>query len=318
MQELNRAEHQGTCLVPSSRSLSKSLRRRLSRLDLVIPRRGLYARREYWEALSPEKQDLHILRGLAEMHDAWTYCSISAAVVYGFDVPFELLGVVHVRGRRGERTRQDRMVRMHSCGDAKVFTRQGVRVVDVYETLFGCMRDAPFDCAVAIVDSALRKGLDSGRLHRYVAEDAKGRKGVAAARRVLAFADVRAESGGESRMRVAIARLGFAAPELQVAIPDPIDRSKGYRVDFLWRTPSGEAIASELDGKDKYQDERMRRGRTAIEVLTAERRRESRLTWYRMPILRVSFDEVRDGEYFARVLKALGVPRDETQRLRVD
>jgi hypothetical protein len=71
----------------------------------------------------------------------------------------------------------------------------------------------------------------------------KGTRGVTKALRVLAFADGRADSPGESISRVEIARLGFAPPELQAEVRDP----SGFvgRLDFYWPI---QRIGGEFDG----------------------------------------------------------------------
>lgn len=314
---LQRAEHDGTCLVFDDERLARKLRRHVKSLDLVSPRRGMYARRTYWEGLSRDKQELHMLRALKHMHPDWTFCSVSAAVAYGFDVPYDVLGQVHIASTRSQRQKKDRPTRTHACGGAASYCRGGVTVVGVQETLFGCMRDIPFDCAVAIVDSALHKGLRIGDLARYLKNRCAHRKGIVRARKVLAFADGRSESGGESRARVVMAYLGFAAPDLQVSLADPMDAAQTYRCDFLWMLPSGGYIIGELDGSGKYQDAEMLGEKTTLRALTDERRRESRLTLYRVPIMRFSFDEVRHPEKLERLMRRFGVPRDQTQPERV-
>ena len=315
---LDEAERRGVCLVPTNEVFAQKLRRRRERFGLMSPRRGLYVRQEYWDGLPEDKRALCLLRSLAILHEKWVFCSVSAAVVYGFDVPFELLGTVYIRGGRGCKERVDNHVRTRAGVSPSSFVRQGVRVVNIYETLFGCMCDAPFDCAVAIVDSALHKGVDREKVQSYLDEECRGRQGVRRARKILLFADGRAESGGESRARVAMARLGFAAPELQVSIADPFDASKTYRYDYFWVLSDGSAVAAELDGKQKYKDPGMLQGRTALNVLTDERRRESRLSLYRIPIMRFSFEESQDPVRFPLLLEAFGIPRDASQTGRVE
>lgn len=315
---LDDAERRGVCLVPTNEVFAQKLRRRRERFGIISPRRGLYVRQGYWEGLPEDKRAVCLLRSLAILHEKWVFCSVSAAVIYGFDVPFELLGTVYVRGGRGCRERANNYVRTRVGVSPGLFVRQGVRVVNIYEALFGCMCDAPFDCAVAIVDSALHKGVDRETMRAYLTEECRGRQGVCRARNILLFADGRAESGGESRARVAMARLGFAAPELQVTIADPLDASRTYRHDYFWVLPDGSAVAAELDGKQKYRDPEMLQGRTTIRVLADERRRESHLSLYRMPIMRFSFEESQDPAYFSRLLETFGIPRDESQMDRVE
>ncbi len=312
-----RAEREGACLVPADRHLAEVLRRKVKTCDVVSPRRGLFARRVYWEGLSPEQKETHLLRGLARLHPGWTFCSVSAALLYGFDVPYDALGAVHINASRGERIRSDKLVRSHAACETRSYLKRGVRLCSVQEALFGCMRDAPFDCAVAIVDSALRKGASKDGLFKYLDAHCKGRKGIVRARMVLAFADGRAESGGESRARVVMARLGFAAPDLQVSIADPFDETKTFRSDYLWRLPDGRLIMGEFDGEVKYRDPGMLEGRTSLTVLTNERRRESRLTLYRIPIMRFTFADVQNPQKLEELMVRFGIPRDEKQQRRV-
>jgi hypothetical protein len=63
-----------------------------------------------------------------------------------------------------------------------------------------------------------------------------------AARRVVAFADARAESPGETRSSVAIRRAGLPAPVLQ----HPVG---GVRCDFGWEE---HRTVAEFDGRVKY------------------------------------------------------------------
>ena len=90
-------------------------------------------------------------------------------------------------------------------------------------TVVDVARRMSFEAAVAVADAALRS---AGRSEADIAacraqleaatRRAKGWPGVPAARQVLAFADGRSESVGESRSRVAIARAGLPTPALQL------------------------------------------------------------------------------------------------------
>jgi hypothetical protein len=73
--------------------------------------------------------------------------------------------------------------------------------------------------------------------------------GSRAAGRVLAFADGRAETPGESRGRVFCHAHGLPEPELQVEIRDVDGRLVG-RVDFLFRR---QRTIGEFDGRVKYR-----------------------------------------------------------------
>lgn len=104
--------------------------------------------------------------------------------------------------------------------------------------------------------------------------------------------------------------LGFAVPDLQVECRDPMNPSKVIRVDFYWVLDDGTIIIGELDGRQKYIDPTMTKGKNLIEVLTDERLRESRLSVFGARIVRFSYSDVLDTAYFARLLERYGVPRN--------
>lgn len=127
--------------------------------------------------------------------------------------------------------------------------------------------------------------------------------------RVLSFANPLSENGGESYARAVMIEEGFQVPTLQVELPDPISPSGTYRVDFLWRLPDGSYVAGEFDGLRKYNDPRYRGGRSANEVLIAERERESHLNALGLPVMRFKFADVLDRRRFVRLLEQFGIPR---------
>ena len=114
-------------------------------------------------------------------------------------------------------------------------------------TVVDIARLGSFEPAVAVADAALRRRLVTRAELDTAAARARGWPGSPAARRVVAFADGRSESVGESRSRVAIARAGLPVPELQFAVR--IDRDDLAYTDFAWlrwRT------VGEFDGRVKY------------------------------------------------------------------
>ena len=98
-----------------------------------------------------------------------------------------------------------------------------------------------------MADSALRdKQATRGELEAVLARCERW-PGIQRARRVVAFADPRAESVLESISRVAFHEHGLPPPELQVWVGDD-DEITG-RVDFLWRQ---HRTIAEADGAIKY------------------------------------------------------------------
>ena len=100
----------------------------------------------------------------------------------------------------------------------EVVVVDGLAVTPVAETVCALARTVPFEPAVAVADSALHHRLTTPDDLAAAVERCAGLRGVAAAARVVASADGLAESVGESRSRVAIARAGLAAPVLQVPL----------------------------------------------------------------------------------------------------
>ena len=102
---------------------------------------------------------------------------------------------------------------------------------------------------------------------------------------------------------------GFMVPQLQVKIPNLIEGIGSYYADFFWELSDGTQVAGELDGLDKYCDPTMTGGRSVTQVMSEERRRESRLGAAGLKVVRFSFAEVEDVAKFSRLLEAYGIPR---------
>jgi hypothetical protein len=117
-------------------------------------------------------------------------------------------------------------------------------------------RSQPFRAAVVAADAALRARCCTREELLAVVDACRGWPGTRQARRVIAFADPRADSPLESISRVAFHDYELPVPILQAVIG-------GYeRADFLW--PDYRVIG-EADGLGKY---------TSPEVLRREKERE--------------------------------------------
>ena len=102
--------------------------------------------------------------------------------------------------------------------------------------------------------------------------------------------------------------LGFALPDLQAKVCDPISR-RPYFVDFKWELPGGGIVYGELDGAEKYVNPQMNGDQGALSKLREERRRESRISIEGNPIMRFSMEDVNDARLFNKLLGTFGVPR---------
>ncbi len=174
----------------------------------------------------------------------------------------------------------------HPLSDADVTAIEGVAVTSLERTIFDVIRVGSLETAVVAFDAALRHLAWSEKTNTYDQEIAReftdavsrricehsGARGIRQARFVTDFADGRAQLPGESLMRLRAWQVNLPAPLLQ------------HRVDF---GDHGYALLDaafpglhrwlEFDGAVKYSDDAMLAGRTVDEVLSDQRRRQSRV-----------------------------------------
>lgn len=305
---LDDAERAGSCFAPTCEKDRKALCRMGE--EVLEPLDGLFARRATWAALTPPEKALHVMRGLAQLHPRWTFCGTSAALAYGLPVTWRHLRLTEVSCEGSRRARQG--VRMRRIGEKDVEVVNGLRLTPFWRTVFDCLADPTIALpdALAVVDAALRmSGSTSEQVVAHFKGAYRGRRGVRRAVEVAELADGRAESGGESIARGLMHELGFAAPQLQMWIEDPVEHGRWFRVDFAWLTADGRLVIGEMDGRAKSTAPEMTHGRSTERVLQDERLRESHLTVYQPSIVRFSYDDLRDPGRFERLLTRFGVPR---------
>lgn len=311
---LDRAEAQGLWLTPASHAEEVLLRRRLAAGELASPYRGMYGRRSAFEAASVRERAVRTIRTLGLLHPNWVFCGYSAAVILGLQVPNTALDFVHYCANGANRPESPLVRHRLQLAPQDIVLNMGVRVTSLRKTLVDCLCASSFQIGLAIADSAIHWELASRReIARWIEEDGKGRRGVRRARGTIAWADGRSENGGESIARAAMIELGFAAPQLQVEIFDPMEPGNPKRGDFGWRLEDGSWIIGELDGLGKYHkgggDGACKGLDATIRVLAAERRRESHLCLSGSKVVRFGMRDVLDTAYFERLLTAAGVPR---------
>ena len=142
-------------------------------------------------------------------------------------------------------------IRLHIAAlpAAHVISRRGLPVTSVARTVVDLARASSFRAGVVVADSALRSRQASKADVELCITACAGWPGIQNARRVVAFADARAESVLESISRVAFDELGLPPPDLQAWVGDK-DEIIG-RADFLWRAYR---TVGEADGALKYAD----------------------------------------------------------------
>ena len=301
-------------IVVASHGDADALKRRASRGQLASPAKNLYARDAYWSGLDPAERALHLMRAEASRHPTWRFRSYSAALVWGLDVPHALVDALHIIADRPPNAPHCRARRPSSRDDYAL--RDGMNVTSFWQTVAECLCEAPFSYGLAIADSALHmRGTTNEELldRLSIADD---RTGIAQARLIASCADERAENGGESRVRAYLIAQGYQIPELQVEFPNPTDPAHPYRVDFFWGLIGPRGTIGEFDGMGKYRDPQLLNGRTTIEVLVAERQRESRLTLLGHPVLRFTYQDLLHPIRLSRALESAGIPRDHVEARR--
>ena len=151
----------------------------------------------------------------------------------------------------------------------------GVPVTTPARTVADLARKLPFRKAVTVADAALHARLATQSGVRGVLADCANWPGAAQARRVVQFADPKAESALESTGRVVFAEQGLPAPESQVQIT--VRSGLVFRADFLWKRYG---TIAEADGLLKYSDQSVLRDEKLRQEALSERGYEVvRFTW---------------------------------------
>lgn len=301
-------EQKMSCVYARTAAEAKQIERRVAAgsLEMVMP--GLYARPEYWSELKFRQRYLHRVRALAQKHPDWTFCSYTAAVIYGLSVSNANLRYIHIAVPPTQTTTPGSEIIRHRYIRRTRASQMDIAVTDIDQTITDCLVDASFVEGLIIADSVLHEQLMSKRhLIAIVDELGRGRRGVATARGVAQYADGLSESGGESKARALMVERGWQVPELQVELFDPVEPGRPYRVDYLWRV-GDRLIVGEFDGFVK-SEKAAEEGKLA-KAQFDERQRESRLSLLdNCKIVRLCWDDLRDPAKLDRKLKVAGVPR---------
>jgi very-short-patch-repair endonuclease len=188
---------------------------------------------------------MHIL-GAARVRlpDAAVFSGLTAAWLHGIDVPPCNPVEATVPDDAGVSARSGLVVRRASLEKGDVVQVRGMRVTSIARTLADVCSRQPLVEAVAIVDAALHaRRIRLEQLRSWAASHA-GRKGIRKLRRVLEFAEPKAESPMESRLRMVLELGGLPRPAAQVSIHDSWGRFLG-RLDLCYEA---EKIGVEYDG----------------------------------------------------------------------
>jgi Transcriptional regulator, AbiEi antitoxin len=207
----------------------------------------------------------------------------SALVMHGIPVWAVDLGTVHVTriAGRSSRTVDGLCQHVGRIHPDDLIEMSGLLMTSPTRALVETACVADFESIVVSADAALRDGL--------VSRDAAGRllretlfwPGGPRARTALAFADGRAASVGESRLRLLFDRHALPRPTLQAQFRDSDGEFVG-RVDFYF---PAEGVVIEFDGRTKY-------GSNTRQAILAEKEREDRLRGLGLIVVRVTWHEL--------------------------
>jgi very-short-patch-repair endonuclease len=245
------------------RGLSPAMVRSLARSgDLIRMRRGVYASRSAvdWAGADPVRAHvLSVLAVRATVGQQSVASHHSAAALHHLAMlqsppspPSPPAGIVTLTlpPARPWNRAGPAGIRFHTAElpPEHVTRLYGLPVTTTARTVIDLARTLPFVDGVVIADSALHQEKATGPELRRILDACISWPGVKQARKVVEFADERAESPLESAARVAFDQEGLDAPELQATVQV---HDAAARVDFLWREHK---VIAEADGLGKYND----------------------------------------------------------------
>ena len=242
-----------------NRGVSRPLVRSLTRSgDLVPLRRGVYATRGAVRWADADPVRLHVLQLLAAQATVGRQAVASfhsAAILHRIDLlarpPETTVTLTLSPDRPWNRARPSSIV-FHAAlvPEGQRTTLYGIPLTTPARTVADLARTIPFADAVVAADCALREEkITKGNLENVLGTCRRW-PGIKQARRVLEFADERAESPLESAARVVFDQFGLDPPQLQAAIRLP---QAAFRADFFWPGSSqGTGLVAEADGLLKY------------------------------------------------------------------
>ncbi len=306
-----------------------------SRREWIRVAQGAYFSRELWQKLWPAER--HLVRAIAVDERALrrrpVFSHLTAAAIWGV-ATYEFVGErVHTLVPESRSVSSNPEVLRHRMVyDSDELTEVGgLCCTSLPRTLLDVARAKNAEQAAVVLDSgldmlgaarnpaasrggqgkeipteSLRSTENSRRDAReqLLAETGRraGEPGMRRATKRIEHADPRAESVAESLSRLQLRRLGYEV-DVQPEVGAP-DRGT-YRLDFEFL---GLGAFGEVDGRVKYLDSGMRGGRSAEEVVLAEKERED---WIRgstgKRVVRWGYTEAQSARALGERLRAFGL-----------
>ncbi len=265
-------------------------------------RRGVLAPTDEWPdspALAVERLARQRMLAVdSALTTDWWFSHTSAALLHGLPIWHPDEKAHTIQRTRPPKTTDGAFVRHWSAElrDHEVTEVDELRCTSLPRTVLDCARFLWPDQALVIADAALARGIDLADLVADLAAK-KGHRGVRRARAILALADGRAQSPGETLCRLAAFENGLPTPEPQLVVATGIGE---FFLDLGWRR---QRVAVEFDGAVKYSGAF---GLSEAEAREKERQRQhalEELGWY---FIRIVWAELAYRDRIAqRIAEAL-------------
>lgn len=205
--------------------------------------------------------------------DTWVLSHTSAVAALGLPMTQDGADSVWITRPPGSQAhrRPPLITRVCPLRDGDVTRADGFRVTSLERTAVDMSRQFGFVTGTMIADAALSAGATPASLGTAV-NRTSGWRGNDMARKVVAFADGRSESPGESLMRAMLGQLKYPPTDLQVVIHDRHGHFVA-RCDYGWLEYG---VVGEYDGPQKYLRD-LRPGVSLSEAVVMEKAREARI-----------------------------------------
>lgn len=276
------------------------IRRQLRSKTWLAIRRGAYVMASRWNTMSHDERHRALCYAvMAKVGPNVAVSHTSAITLYGLPTWGHDLEAVHISRANVSRSGAG-VVHHRTVVPPEHVTRVGgLAVTEINRALVETALISPYEACIPTTDAALREGLTTKDDLLATANAMRAWPGARNAGRVVAFADERSESVGESRARIAFHLAGLPEPRLQYEVRD----RSGWliaRVDFLFE---GYRTIVEFDGKIKYTGE-ITADVHPGEVLWREKKREDRLRALGFEVVRITWSELDNPKALAAKIRA--------------
>lgn len=275
--------------------------------------RDCYVDGEYWRQAKPEHRHLlEMLAAVARSNKAHVFSHHSAAILHRLPLFCFRAEPLHLTTSHGPRVNSTVRIVRHvgQLAEEDVLQIGPFLCTSLMRTAVDVARVASQEVGLGCVDAAVRKAGRDLQVQRdwlraalqQVSERA-GIRGNALARTILARANGSAESVAESVSRLYLEDLGF---DIATQVPVRSPTGGWYRLDFELR---GLKAFGEVDGKVKYTDPRLTKGKSAAQLVIEEKERED---WVRgltdFRLIRWGMPQLRTRGVFRDRLTSFGIP----------